>query len=196
MGKTQFEPKGWGMYRILVIAGLCALAIIVTLGELGRSLHADHKAPAGQRRHTRYAQQQARLHFPAAVRPRRQCHHCAFALADLSLSDATFDGVTITNHSKNTLQEITFEVTIKDCRPGYDPANAADRCVIVARQSKDAVVFIPPGQARGFHSQMNFHGAPPHPQDRRFFSWRIVAAKGKRRLDPPSNLGPQSLGAK
>jgi hypothetical protein len=167
------------MYRIFVISGLCALAIIVAVGQLGRHLHGN-KAAGGQDTH--YAQQQAQQDFLGAERQQqpRHCSHCAISLADLSLSDATFDGVTITNHSKNTLEEITFEVTMKDCPPAYNPAtaNSADQCVIVGQQSKGVEVFIPPGQARGFHSQMNFHSVPLPPQSRRFFLWRIVSAKG------------------
>jgi hypothetical protein len=165
------------MYRIFVTAGLCALAIIVTVGQLGRHLH-DYKAADGQRQATRNAQQDF-LNAERQQQP-RHCYHCTISLADLSLSDATFDGVTITNHSKNTLEEITFEVTMKDCPPGSNPAtpSAADRCVIVGQESKGVDVFIPPGQARGFHSRMNFHDVPLPPQSRRFFSWRIVSAKG------------------
>jgi glutaredoxin-related protein len=167
------------MYRIFVITGLCALAIIVTAGQLDRYLH-DYKAVDGQSQKTQYAQQRAQHDFPNAERQQqsRHCSHCALSLADLSLSDATFDGVTITNHSKNTLEEITFEVTMKDCPPGHNPANSADQCVIVGQESKGVEVFIPPGQARGFHSKMNFHDVPLPPRSRRFFLWRVVSAKG------------------
>jgi hypothetical protein len=175
--KTQSDLKGGAMYRVFVIAGLCVLAIIVTVGQLGRYL-GDYKAADGQRQDTQYAQQD----FLNAERQQRarDCYHCGISLADLSLSDATSDGVTITNHSKNTLEEITFEVTMKDCPPGYNPAtaNSADRCVIEGQESKGVDVFIPPGQARGFHSRMNFHDVPLPPQSRRFFLWRIVSAKG------------------
>jgi hypothetical protein len=169
------------MYRIFVIAGLCALAIIVAVGQLGRHLR-DHKAADGQRHDTQNAQRQARQDLPGAEReqPPRQCYPCAIPLADLSLTDATFDGVTITNHSKSTLEEVTFEVTMKDCPPGYNPAtaNSADQCVVVGQESKGVDMFIPPGQARGFHSRMDFHDVPFSPQSRRFFLWRIVSAKG------------------
>jgi hypothetical protein len=169
------------MYRIFVIVGLCALAIIVTVGQLGRHLH-YYKAASGQRQDTQYAQPQARQDFANAERQQqpRHCYHCAISLADLSLSDATFDGVTITNHSKATLEEITLEVTMKDCPLGYNPAmaNSADHCVVVGQQSKGVDVFIPPGQARGFHSRMNLHDVSLPPQSRRFFLWRIVSAKG------------------
>lgn len=182
--KTQSDPKGGVMYRILVITGLCALAMIVTVGQLGSYLH-DYKAADGQHQGTQYAQKQARQDFPTAERQQpRHCYRCALSTADLSLSDATFDGVTITNHSKNAVQEITLEVTIKDCPPGHNPAtaNSADQCVIVSKENKGVDVFIPPGQARGFHSYMNFRGGPLPPQSRRFFLWRIVSAKG---MDAP-----------
>ncbi len=181
------------MYRIFVISSLCALAIIVAVGQLGRHLH-GYKAAGGQDTH--YAQQQAQPDFLSAERQQRprHCSHCAISLADVSLSDATFDGVTITNHSKNTLEEITFEVTMKDCPPGYNPAtaNSADQCVIVGQQSKGVEVFIPPGQARGFHSRMNFHDVPLPPQSRRFFYGELSPRKVWARPDLPSNVGSPS----
>lgn len=160
------------MNRVFAIAGLCALAIVIAVGRLGRSLH-DHQA--GHRRDIRHARLQQDVPGPGQ-RQVPPCHHCAIPLADLALSDATFDGVTITNHGKHVVEAITFEVTMTDCPPGYDPANSADRCVTAGRQNKEVDVFIPPGQVRGFRSVMNFH-VPLPPQRRRFVLWRIVSAK-------------------
>jgi hypothetical protein len=173
------------MYRIFVITGLCALAIIVTVGQLGRDL-LDNTATDRQRQDAQHAQHAQQQDLPNAEKQQqpRQCYHCAISPVDLSLSDMTVYGVTITNHSKNTVKEIAFEVTMKDCPPGYNPtaANSDDHCVIAGQESKDVLVVIPPGQARGFRSQMNFHDVPFSAQGRRFFLWRIVSAKG---IDAP-----------
>ena len=169
-------------YRVFVITGLCALAVIVTAGLLGRYLP-DYPAADGQRQRARSEQRQAQpqdfLNAEKQQQP-RHCYHCAISPADLSLSDMTVDGVTITNHSNNMLEQITFEVTMKDCPPGSSPtaANSANRCVIAGQESKRVAVFIPPGQARAFRSQVNFHDLPSPPQGRQFFLWRIVSAKG------------------
>lgn len=180
------------MYRTFFFAGVCALAVVVTLGQLERYSRADK--PAGGPRQDRLpSRQHARQDLPDAERPARQdllsagrqrqprrCYHCAIAPADLSLSDATYDGVTITNRSNSTLEEVTFEVTMKDCPPGFDPATAspADRCVTAGQQSRGAELFIPPGQARGFHVPMSLRQVPLAAQSRRFFLWRIVSASG------------------
>ncbi len=54
MQKTQSDWKGGVMYRILVITGLCALATIVTVGQLGLYLH-DYKAADGLRQNAQHA---------------------------------------------------------------------------------------------------------------------------------------------
>ncbi len=174
------------MYRIFVITGLCALAVIVTLGQLGRDLP-DSTATDKQRQNAQHSQRQApQQDFPNAKKRQQPRHfyHSAISPADLSLSDMTAYGVTITNHSKNSVKEITFEVTMKDCPPEYNPsaANSDDQCVIAGHESKGVEVFIPPGQARGFRTQMNFHDVPFSAQARRFFLWRIVSAMG---IDAP-----------
>lgn len=172
------------MYRVFIIIGLCALAIIVTVGRLGRDLP-DYAATDRQREAVQHAQQKAQ-HFPDAEKQQqlRHCYHCAISPADLSLSDMTVYGVTITNHSKNTVKELTFEVTMKDCPPGYTPtaANSDDQCVIAGQERKGVDLFIPPGQARGFRSQMNFHEMPFPARGQRFFLWTIVSAIG---MDAP-----------
>lgn len=180
------------MYRTMVFAGLCVLAIVVLLGQVGRPWRSD--TPAGRRpRDANDVQQQARGDFAGPDRQARQdrlsagrqrkpqdCYPCAIAPADLALSDATFDGVTITNHSKGTVENVTFEVTIRDCPPGSDPATASGDavCVTEARQRRAAVLLVPPGQSRGYRSPMSLRQVALSPQRRRYFLWRIVSARG------------------
>ena len=145
------------------------------MGQLGRYLH-DYTAANGQREH---AQQQKTQRASKTSNAERQ-QQPPLSLANLSLSDMTPYGVTITNYSKNTVKEITFEVTMNDCLPGYSPttATSANQCTVTGQESKRVELFIPPGQTRGFRSQVNFHDVPVPPQGQRFFSWRIVSAKG------------------
>lgn len=170
------------MYRIFVITGLCILAIIVTVGQLSRHLPDYTGADRGQK--AQHSQQQEAQQQDFHNSEKRQQQSRLFFPADLSLSDMTAYGVTITNHSKSTVKEITFEVTMKDCPPGYNPsaAHSDDQCVIAGQESKGVDVFIPPGQARGFRTQMNLHDVPFSARARRFFLWRIVSAKG---IDAP-----------
>jgi len=76
----------------------------------------------------------------------------------------------ITNHSRETLRDLEFEVTLEDCPVG------PGQCQVVKQQSEKPLVEIPPNQTRTFTAHLDFPNLPQNKQDQQFFSWRIISA--------------------